>query len=75
MNKLVIGNCFKELFTDFGWLNNFPKWLDVPFMVWINQGWRAFSAKYGLIFDAIGYALLRAYSIVKNLLNCIKRLI
>ena len=25
----------KELFTDFGWLNNFPKWLDVPFMVWI----------------------------------------
>jgi len=58
----------KELFTDFGWLNNFPKWLDVPFMVWINQGWRAFSAKYGLIFDAIGYALLRAYSIVKNLL-------
>ena len=58
----------KELITDFSWLNNFPKWLDVPFMVWINQGWRWFSAKYGLIFDAIGYALLRAYSIVKNLL-------
>ena len=57
-----------ELFTDFGWLNNFPKWLDVPFMVWINTGWRAFSAKYGLIFDAIGYVLLRAYSITKNFL-------
>ena len=57
-----------ELFTDFGWLNNFPKWLDAPFMVWINDWWRAFSAKYGLIFDAIGYVLLRAYSITKNFL-------
>ena len=57
-----------ELFSDFRWLNNFPKWLDVPFMVWINDGWRAFSAKYGLIFDAIGYALIRAYSITKNFL-------
>ena len=44
-----------ELFTDLGWLNNFPKWLDVPFMVWIMVGWRAFGAKYGLIFDGIGY--------------------
>ena len=57
-----------ELFTDLGWLNNFPKWLDAPFMVWINDWWRAFSAKYGLIFDAIGYVLLRAYSITKNFL-------
>ena len=57
-----------ELFTDLRWLNNFPKWLDVPFMVWINDGWRAFSAKYGLIFDAIGYGLLRSYSIIKNFL-------
>ena len=57
-----------ELFTDLRWLNNFPKWLDAPFMVWINDWWRAFSAKYGLIFDAIGYVLLRAYSITKNFL-------
>ena len=57
-----------ELFSDLKWLNNFPKWLDVPFMVWINDGWRAFNAKYGLIFDAIGYALIRAYSITKNFL-------
>ena len=57
-----------ELITDPRWLNNFPKWLDVPFMVWINDGWRAFSAKYGLIFDAIGYGLLRSYSIIKNFL-------
>jgi len=57
---------FTELFTDFGWLNNFPKWLDAPLMIWINDWWRAFSAKYGLIFDAICYVLLRAYSITKN---------
>ena len=57
-----------ELFTDFGWLNDFPKWLDAPFMIWINDWWRAFSVKYGLIFDAIGYVLLRAYSITKNFL-------
>ena len=57
-----------ELLTDLRWLNNFPKWLDVPFMVWINDGWRSFSAKYGLIFDAIGYGLLRSYSIIKNFL-------
>ena len=58
----------KELITDLSWLNNFPKWLDAPFMVWINQGWRWFIAKYGLIFDAIGYVLVRSYSIIKNLL-------
>ena len=57
-----------ELFTDLKWLNNFPKWLDAPFMIWINDGWRSFSEKYGLIFDAIGYALLRSYSIIKNFL-------
>ena len=57
-----------ELFTDLGWLNNFPKWLDVPFMHWINTGWRWFSSEYGLVFDAIGYVLLRAYVITKNLL-------
>ncbi|SVE07334.1 uncharacterized protein METZ01_LOCUS460188, partial [marine metagenome] len=60
-------NSFAEL-TNKCWLNNFPKWLDVPFMVWINDWWRAFSVKYGLIFDAIGYVLLRAYSITKNFL-------
>ena len=48
-----------ELYTDFTWLINWPKWLDTPFMHWINTGWRGFIADYGLIFDAIGYGLLR----------------
>jgi hypothetical protein len=27
-----------ELYTDFSWLINWPKWLDTPFMHWINKG-------------------------------------
>jgi hypothetical protein len=26
-----------ELYTDFTWLINWPKWLDTPFMHWINS--------------------------------------
>ncbi len=57
-----------ELISDPKWLNNWPKWLDAPFKDWINTGWKSFIADYGLIFDAIGYALIRAYSITKNFL-------
>ena len=57
-----------ELYTEFTWLINWPKWLDTPFMHWINKGWKSFIADYGLIFDAICYVLLRAYSTIKNLL-------
>ena len=39
-----------ELYTDFTWLINWPKWLDTPFMHWINTGWRGFIADYGVIF-------------------------
>ena len=57
-----------ELYTDFSWLINWPKWLDTPFMHWINTGWRGFIADYGLIFDAIGYGLLRGYTELKNII-------
>ena len=57
-----------ELYTDFTWLINWPKWLDTPFMHWINTGWRGFIADYGLIFDAIGYGLLRGYTELKNII-------
>ena len=30
-----------ELYTDFTWLINRPKWLDTPFMHWINKIGRA----------------------------------
>ena len=57
-----------ELYTDFTWLINWPKWLDTPFMHWINSGWRGFIADYGVIFDAIGYGLLRGYTELKNVI-------
>ena len=57
-----------ELYNDFSWLINWPKWLDTPFMHWINKGWRSFIADYGLIFDAIGYGLLRGYTELKGVI-------
>ena len=55
-----------ELFSDFSWLNDWPRWLDVPFMHWINTNWKIFISEYGLIFDAIGYGLLRGYTELKE---------
>ncbi len=49
-------------------LINWPKWLDTPFMHWINTGWKSFIADYGLIFDAIGYGLLRGYTELKGII-------
>ena len=30
-----------------GWLNNWPKWLDLPLMNWINDWFKKFNEKYG----------------------------
>ena len=49
-------------------LIDWPKWLDTPFMHWINSGWKSFIADYGLIFDAIGYGLLRGYTELKGII-------
>ena len=49
-------------------LINWPKWLDTPFMHWINKGWKGFISDYGLIFDAIGYGLLRGYTELKGII-------
>ena len=49
-------------------LIDWPKWLDTPFMHWINKGWKGFIADYGLIFDTIGYALLRGYTELKGII-------
>ena len=57
-----------ELISDPKWLNNWPKWLDAPFKDWINTGWKSFIADYGLIFDAIGYGLLRGYTTLKTVI-------
>ena len=33
-----------ELLNDFSWLSNWPKWLDLPLMPWINKWFRALNA-------------------------------
>jgi len=58
----------KFSFDNLKWLYDWPKWLDTPFMHWINMGWKSFIADYGLIFDAIGYGLLRGYTELKGVI-------
>ena len=57
-----------ELISDPKWLVDWPRWLDTPFKDWINTGWKGFIADYGLIFDAIGYGLLRGYTTLKTVI-------
>ena len=40
------------------WLNNWPKWLDLPLMDWINDWFAKFNEKYGIIFEVINNFLL-----------------
>ena len=32
-----------ELITDPSWLYDWPKWLDIPLMKWINDGFKVFN--------------------------------
>jgi glycine betaine/proline transport system permease protein len=47
-----------ELFNDFSWLGNWPKWLDLPLMPWINKWFKALNENFGFIFEAINNVLL-----------------
>ncbi len=49
-----------ELFTDLSWLYDWPKWLDIPLMKWINDGFKVFNEKYGIYFEVINDFLLGA---------------
>lgn len=48
----------QELFGDLTWLDNWPRWMDLPLQAWINDGMRALVTTYGWIFDAINDFLL-----------------
>jgi len=48
-----------ELFKDFSWLSDWPKWLDLPLMPWINKMFKALNENYGFIFEAINNFYLR----------------
>ena len=34
------------LFTDFSWLGNWPKWLDLPLMPYLNEGFDKLIREY-----------------------------
>ncbi len=40
------------------WLYDLPEWLDLPLMDWINNWFKEFNEKYGIIFEVINYKIL-----------------
>ena len=57
-----------ELFKDFSWLSDWPKWLDLPLMPLINKWFKALNENYGFIFEAINNVLLAMLMGLKNFL-------
>ena len=54
------------LFTDFSWLGNLPKWLDLPLMPYLNEGFDSLIKEYGMFFEGINNFLLGLYTDMKN---------
>ena len=54
------------LFTDLSWLGNWPKWLDLPLMPFLNEGFDKLIVKYGMFFEGINNFLLGLYTQMKN---------
>ena len=47
-----------ELFSDLKWLDDWPRWMDMPLQNWTNDSVRALVRAYGWVFDAINEGLL-----------------
>ena len=54
------------LFTDLSWLGNWPKWLDLPLMPFLNEGFDKLIVNYGMFFEGINNFLLGLYTQMKN---------
>ena len=57
-----------ELLTDASWLYNWPRWLDIPLMKWINDWFKVFNQEYGMYFEAVNNFLLGAILSLKHFL-------
>ncbi len=57
---------FTDIFNDFSWLVNWPKWLDFPLMQPLNSGFDWLIENYGMFFDRINFFLLGLYTSMKN---------
>ena len=54
------------LFTDLSWLGDWPKWLDLPLMPFLNEGFDKLIKEYGMFFEGINNFLLGLYTQMKN---------
>jgi len=59
---------FTDIFNDFSWLVDWPKWLDFPLMLPLNAGFDWLIINYGLFFEAINNFLLGWYTSMKDFL-------
>ncbi len=59
---------FSEVLADGRWLNDWPKWLDIPLMKWINDGFKVFNEEYGIYFEIVNNFLLGAILSIKKFL-------
>jgi len=59
---------FTDIFYDFSWLVNWPKWLDFPLMQPLNSGFDWLIVNYGFFFEAINNFLLGLYTSMKDFL-------
>ncbi len=57
-----------ELLSDGRWLDNWPKWLDIPLMKWINDGFKVFNEEYGIYFEVVNNFLLGSILSIKKFL-------
>ena len=59
---------FTDIFEDFSWLGNWPKWLDFPLMQPLNKGFDWLIVNYGIYFEGVNNFLLGLYTSMKNFL-------
>ena len=57
---------FTDIFNDFSWLVDWPKWLDFPLMQPLNAGFDWLIVNYGLFFETINNFLLGLYTSMKR---------
>ena len=50
---------FTDIFNDFSWLQNWPKWLDFPLMQPLNSGFDWLIVNYGLFFEGINNLIVK----------------
>jgi len=69
IDLLMDPNCYPKTFDRSCWLVDWPKWLDIKFMDWLNPAFKEFNEEYGIYFEVVNNFLLGAILSVKKLLT------